>query len=85
MRLAISCAELRHHIQYVQQAGTVGQCALTGQLNYGAIRHGVGEGNTQFQNIGTGCNHGVQQRHRHRGRRIACGDVGNQRLAPGRL
>ena len=58
------------------------QCPFIGKLNGRSVRHGVGEGHPQLDQIRPGRHHGVHQRDRHGGLRIAGGDERNQRLAP---
>ena len=70
--------ELSHHLQDIAQPGMVGQGALAGALDHGAVGHGIGEGHAQLDEVGTGGDHGVHQGHGGGQVRVPRGDEGDE-------
>ena len=59
------------------------QRALGGALNHRAVRHRIGERHAELDHVGARRDQRVHDRQRQRERRIADGDVGDQRRAAG--
>lgn len=80
-RRRIRLAEGAHHLQHVRRADVLEQRALAGALDHRAVGHRVRERNAEFDHVGARRDHAVHQVDGHIGVRIACGHIGNQRLA----
>ena len=76
-------AKSRDHADDVVQTDALSERPLGRTLDHRAVGHRVGERNTQLDGVRPGSDQRVQYRHGDARRRIAGGDVRNQRRAPG--
>ena len=77
-RALVALAEAAHGFQYVGQAYSVGQGALGGALDGGAVRHRVGKRHAQLDDVRAVGGQAVHQLQRGFKVWVAGGDVGNQ-------
>ena len=75
--------ELLDHGKHPIQRHALDQRPLAGVLDHRAIGHDIGKRHTDFKQIGTGIDQGVQQFNRSLRRWMASRDIRHQRLAPG--
>ena len=80
-RRAIACAKIANEREYVGESDVLGKRPLGRALDYRAVRHRIRERNAQLDHVGAGRGQRVEQRRHGCERRIAGGDVRNQRGA----
>ena len=77
-RVAVCFAEAAYDVQYVVEGNFACQRTLGSALDGRTVRHRVGKGNAQFQDVGAVFNQTVHQRKRGIEIGIAYGNIGNQ-------
>ena len=83
--LVVDRAELAHDVEDPAEAHSRGERPLAGALDHRAVRHRVGEGDSQLDDVRARRHHRMHHRDRDGGRRIAGGDEWNQGGPPPRL
>ena len=78
-RVVSGLAEGRDHGERLLQGLAGLEGALAGELDRHAVRHRIGEGHTELDDVGAGRRQGVQDRAAGVEIRVAGGDIGHQR------